>query len=80
MMTEYTKKAFRCTRCKEELGQTEGIRLYCGNAIFTLKVTITCASCGEIRVWRPILPKEELTITPKNDVQLDQIASPIEVT
>ncbi len=58
-MTEYTKKPFRCIKCKTELGQTEGMRLYCGNAIFALKVTVTCAACGEIRVWRPILPKDE---------------------
>lgn len=55
------KKPFRCLKCGASFGETDGIRLYCGEiAIFTLKVTPTCARCGEPRTWRPVGLKNNL--------------------
>lgn len=52
---ELPRKPFRCLKCGISFGETDGIRLYCGEyAIFTLKVTPTCAQCGEPRTWRPV--------------------------
>lgn len=50
-----TMKPFRCLKCGITFGLTDGFVLRCGEfAIFTLKVTPTCANCGEHRVWRPV--------------------------
>lgn len=55
----FERKPFICRNCRVELGKTDGIRLYMGeNAIFVLTVTITCAKCGSVRAWRPVLATE----------------------
>lgn len=55
-MPKIPRKAFRCKSCHAVFGETDQIRLFVGDiAIFTLKVTMTCANCGEIRVWRPLV-------------------------
>jgi hypothetical protein len=48
-------KPFRCKGCHLPLGDTDGLRLTIGRAIFTLPVTILCKDCGGVRVWRPVL-------------------------
>jgi len=56
----FERKPFICRNCRSEFGKTDGIRLYIGEAaIFVLKVTITCAKCGSVRVWRPVLATDE---------------------
>mgnify|MGYP001607646706 CR=1 FL=1 len=55
---ERAMKPFHCRshECHAVLGITNGFQLVCGdNAIFTLRVTITCARCGQVRMWRPLL-------------------------
>lgn len=51
-------KDFHCRNhdCRAILGTTNGFQLICGeNAVFTLRVTIICRKCGQVRMWRPIL-------------------------
>jgi len=55
MSIQPERKPFKCTNCHAELGTTDGMRLYNGNAIFPLKVTIICAQCSASRVWRPVV-------------------------
>lgn len=50
------RKPWKCPSCKTPLGETDGMRLYCGEtAAFMFKVTVLCTKCGCHRQWRPVV-------------------------
>lgn len=49
-----TIKPFRCSGCKEIIGETNGTSLRIGRAAFPFPVTFSCLTCGSVVKWRPV--------------------------
>lgn len=47
-------KPFICRECRTMLGFTDGSSLSLGTVILEKIVTLKCAGCGAVRVWRPV--------------------------
>jgi hypothetical protein len=47
-------KEFKCKKCKEPIGLTDGNFLYAGGFGFPFKTTGTCLHCGQMNCWRPL--------------------------